>query len=89
MGAVDDTPQPSQCADATVADEHQQRPPEFSSIGDEGSADGDDGKVGPGGEKPSAADTGTLDLYYAGAGIVGSWDVRRVQSGVSAAMMKR
>lgn len=97
VGAVDDTPPPSQpqsgaaadAATAAVADEHQQRPPEFSSIGDEGSDDGGDGRVESRGEGPSAAATGTLDLHYAGAGIVGSWDIRRVQSGVSSALMGR
>lgn len=72
-----------------MGDEHQQRPPEFSSIGNGSSDGGADGNTGSDGEEPGAAATGTLDLHYAGAGIVGSWDIRRVQSGVSAALMNR
>eukprot|EP00903_Cladosiphon_okamuranus_P013434 g12513.t2 len=87
VGALDDTPQPSQSqsgadtADATTEeDEHQQRPPEFSSIGDEGSDEDEDEKVGSGGQDPSTSAIGTLDLHYAGAGIVGSWDIRMQRS---------
>eukprot|EP00752_Nemacystus_decipiens_P008567 g7651.t1 len=92
VAAVDDTTQPWQsqacaAADVTEADEHRQRPPEFSNVGDAGSGNENDTSTGPGGEQPNASDTGTLDLHYAGAGIVGSWDIRRVQGGVSAAMM--
>lgn len=75
-----------------VADEHQQRPPEFSNIGEEGCVGGDDETLLPGGgeqEQTAAAATGTLDLHYAGAGIVGSWEIRRVQGGVSAALVDR
>lgn len=82
----DDTPA------VVEADEHQQRPPEFSNIGEEGGVCGDHEAVLPGGEKqeqPGAAATGTLDLHYAGAGIVGSWEIRRVQGGVSAALVDR
>ncbi|CBJ26419.1 expressed unknown protein [Ectocarpus siliculosus] len=80
-----------------AADEHQQRPPEFSSTagvvetdrkGEEEPESGGVGGVGCGdddGDGGSA--TGTLDLHYARAGIVGSWEVSRVQTGVSAALM--
>ena len=95
VGAVDgetNSPhrQPSTDSDAAEADEHQQRPPEFSYAGEEGSDGGEeDDTVRVGAEEPGAANTGTLDLHYAGAGIVGSWDIRRVQTGVSAALMDR
>lgn len=75
-----------------AADEHQQRPPEFSNTGEEGGGGENDEAVVHGGEKqeqPGAAATGTLDLHYAGAGIVGSWEIRRVQGGVSAALVDR
>lgn len=80
-------------AAVVAADEHQQRPPEFSKIGEEGGVgeSDEDGLLPDGGEEkqPGAAATGTLDLHYAGAGIVGSWGVRRVQGGVSAALVDR
>ena len=82
--------QPRTDSDAAEADEHQQRPPEFSYSGEEDSDGGEeDGTVRPGAEELGAANTGTLDLHYAGAGIVGSWDIRRVQTGVSTALMER
>ncbi|CAB1117342.1 unnamed protein product [Ectocarpus sp. CCAP 1310/34] len=78
-----------------VADEHQQRPPEFSSTagvvetdrtGEEEPDSGVGGGVGSGDGDGGSA-TGTLDLHYARAGIVGSWEVSRVQTGVSVALM--
>lgn len=78
-----------------AADEHQQRPPEFSIsegaevyVGDKG------GALSPSADGPDAAaagtaTTGTLDLHYSGAGIVGSWEIRRLQSGLSAALVDR
>ncbi|CAM9626907.1 unnamed protein product [Ectocarpus fasciculatus] len=74
-----------------VADEHQQRPPEFSSTagvveaGHKGEDEPETG--GSGGSGGGGGATGTLDLHYARAGIVGSWEVSRVQTGVSAALM--
>ncbi|CAM9429270.1 unnamed protein product [Ectocarpus sp. 12 AP-2014] len=101
-GAVEETklPPPEDnrpCSEGAlaVADEHQQRPPEFSSTagvvetdrkGEEEPKSGVGGGVGCGGGDGGRA-TGTLDLHYARAGIVGSWEVLRVQTGVSAALM--
>lgn len=82
-------------ASDAVADEHQQRPPEFSNTEEaEGYLGEEDGTVLPSAEGSDAtaavaAPTGTLDLHYSGAGIVGSWEVRRLQSGISAALMHR
>lgn len=94
VGAIDGTAQPPQCqpstdSDALDAEEHQQRPPEFSNAMEEGSDDGKDDAVRTGVGEPGVAEIGTLDLHYAGAGIVGSWEIRRVQTGVSAALMDR
>ncbi len=94
VGAVDGTEQPPQRqpstdSDAMDAEEHQQRPPEFSNAVEEGSDDVKDDAVRPGAGETGVADIGTLDLHYAGAGIVGSWEIRRVQTGVSAALMER
>ncbi|CAM9147857.1 unnamed protein product, partial [Hapterophycus canaliculatus] len=95
-------PQPSTAATGgapgAAADEHQQRPPEFSNteeaeryLGEKGgasfpSAERSDAAAAAA-AAVGAAPTGTLDLHYSGAGIVGSWEVRRLQSGISAALM--
>ncbi|CAN0187505.1 unnamed protein product [Ectocarpus sp. 4 AP-2014] len=81
-----------------VAGEHQQRPPEFSSTAGVVETDrqreeeAESGGGGGGGDGDGDGDgggsaTGTLDLHYARAGIVGSWEVSRVQTGVSAALV--
>ncbi|CAN0001609.1 unnamed protein product [Scytosiphon promiscuus] len=87
-------PQPSSTAgEEASADEHQQRPPEFSVTEEaEGYLGEKSGTVLPSTHRPDTAaavatPSGTLDLHYSGAGIVGSWEVRCLQSGISPSMV--